>query len=192
MVEGDGPRPGKGRRIDKLMNAVAQGGTASEIEARLAASAAPGIEASKKGGSIEKRVKGILYQIDYVTGVNRTPKNSKLDQRGIDLSVSLNPQDLGFSHVKVQVKSSIDGIRKFKRAVMHRHGLKDAEELDIWLRDNRLIIINGQLQPEAIIQHFNSQIEKMKGHVRDRIDTSGSSSKSETIEDWLKLFGENS
>jgi hypothetical protein len=135
-----------------------------------------GHEGNIRGKESERRVADLLSSYPHVTAVNFTEENTEM----IDLEVifSTDQEEIPFSAVNVQVKSSSHSVDEFRRIKLKAkiQATEDEAPNDIqrrrneWLAENRLVILNGgdikckktknkrSITDEEIIADFTSHL----------------------------------
>lgn len=148
------------RRVEGLFKAIESGEKVADILVRREQNIRRAIGQWEVGNNSEQNVSSALLELPEVASVTVTPKGRHADSQGIDLKVSLNRDkvDAVFRRVHVQVRSSRKGIKKFKedRAIML--GLSQ-EALEEYLKESRLIVLNGRLPSDIIRQQFLDQLQ---------------------------------
>lgn len=107
--------------------------------------------------SVQNVVKA-LSQIPSITGVTITEQYSELDQQGIDIVI----QAEGLSeNIGIQVKSQQKAVREFRRSVAKREKVP-TNQVNNWLTEHRLIVLNGFAPQGSIITVFHNQLDLIK------------------------------
>ncbi len=110
-----------------------------------------------------------LNELQIVRIVRKTPRFGGYDMRGIDLIVNLHHERarLSISSVNVQVKSSDPSIFQFI-AEAQRRFITPPETTDQYFKRNRIVLINGQMEPDAIRDSFIMQTQEIAYFVQDQ------------------------
>lgn len=160
----------RGSRVDKLYAAIHQGKTAEEAYASINR----GGEGVARGTETESIVHSLLTSLPIVDYATRTTRDIRQDYQGTDMVVSLKiGQDqfpLVINHVKVQVKSSNDGIIRFRKKLMKQHKFSQ-EQLNEWLKKKKMIVINGRKPPQEVERDFMHQLGAINDYYQTQNNT---------------------
>lgn len=155
-----------GRRLDIILDLWREGKRANQIEEALEIRRDEGQEKNERlrqvGKESEERVREALTCspcTEVIKEIHRTTPGERYDRRGIDFFVYLDVDELGidFSKIKVQVKSSDQGIEAFKFHLGDKHEVPEGR-IDDWLRERKFVILNGQREIEVIGESFLRQV----------------------------------
>jgi hypothetical protein len=122
-----------------------------------------GVEGNIRGEETELFVATVLQTIPDVQSIHRTEQHGEDDKNGFDLFVHFDTEHSPIDRVGVQVKSSQAWIRRFRRDLRRRHNLQP-EELSSWMRDHKMIVLNGRLPEDAVKHTFNEQLQGIVEH----------------------------
>ncbi|MFH0936925.1 MAG: hypothetical protein V1808_01370 [Candidatus Daviesbacteria bacterium] len=150
-------------RIELILNALKQGKKFDEIDAILYR-----VELEKritKGQQSEIKVGEALRILPFVRAVHHVDPSSRADFKGIDFIVYLNEEDVDVScrlnHVLVQVKSSPIGIEYFYQSLRRERHLS-LQELDSYLKEHKLILINAKNPKNLIKENFSKRLNNIR------------------------------
>lgn len=149
------------RKVTKVYNLLEEDGSyLSKLEMleNYERDVIKGRENEKRGDENELKVLEIIKRIPGVKSGGQTPKFSQADMAGRDLSIGLDSE---LERVYVQVKSSELGIKLFYENLVKSRNLMTQDDVDKWLTDNYLVVINATWDEEEIIKVFKESIEKM-------------------------------
>ena len=126
-----------------------------------------------RGRATEEKVAHILKALPFIEEVELAEKNGELDRNMTDIVVFFKPHESGsdIPPVNVQVKSSSREVRQFRWEKMR--GIKGEEARQEWLRERRLILLNGDtkvsrsnnrrpIRNEEIIADFTTQLHRIE------------------------------
>jgi len=99
-----------------------------------------------------------LSQRADITKITLTEHNSQLDMEGKDIILQVDGIN---ESIGIQVKSSNWKIKKFRKLVARREGLP-ISQVNNWLIEHRLIILNGSIPEESITIRFQEQFNLIK------------------------------
>jgi hypothetical protein len=121
----------------------------------------------RKGSISEQHVTTALSGLSVVTHVRNTEHFGPEDMAGLDLVVFLRPtiEAASVESVTAQVKSSDGGIAHFRRVIGNRYGMED-HEIDAWLVEERLMLLNGSEPRRTIQRDFLSQLTPIRRAAR--------------------------
>ncbi len=125
-----------------------------------------------RGRATEEKVAYLLKALPFISDVALTEKNGELDRNLTDLVVFFNSEEteVDILPVNVQVKSSSREVRQFRWEKMR--GIQGDEARQAWLRERRLILLNGDIKVsrknsrrpisnEEIIVDFTTQLARI-------------------------------
>jgi hypothetical protein len=110
-----------------------------------------GLAGNEKGVFMEERVRDIVSVHPKVREVILHTKEDPQDGKGHDITVYFT-EESGIAPINIQVKSSQDGIARYRKKIAHR--LKEAGSkmtVNEWLILDRTIALNGALTSEQEI-----------------------------------------
>ena len=111
-----------------------------------------------RGAQSVQNVVNSLSQRTDITKIILTEPNSQLDMEGKD--IILQVEEIS-EDISIQVKSSKRKINEFRRLVARREGLP-ISQVNNWLIEHRLIILNGSIPEESITIRFQEQFNLIK------------------------------
>lgn len=136
----------KGSDVDQVMNHVQE------------------IETDQFGQETEDRVFRILSELHYIDSLALTGKWSELDRQGRDIALRLtNPYSGRDQIVFVQVKSSYERIAEFRQTIQRKFSLRE-HEIDGFLRQEKLILVNGRAKESELVTAFEDQLHAVLQH----------------------------
>lgn len=115
-------------------------------------------EQDRRGYESEQNAVTSILELPMVDSIQVAQKFSKPDRKGIDITVDLKPELSKIPKVKVQVKSSTWGMRKFITKLSKERGIPENEVRD-WLTNHNWILINGALPKEQVAAAFTTQLD---------------------------------
>lgn len=121
------------------------------IPDRLNAAGITGVAGNEKGVFMEERVADIISIHPKVKEVMLHAKEDPQDGKGHDITVYFT-EESGIAPINIQVKSSRDGIARYRKKIAHR--LREAGSkltTNEWLILDRTIALNGALTSEQEI-----------------------------------------
>lgn len=156
-------------RLERVFCGIKEGRSADQVYGELDRELENIRRRQEIGPESERRVAKTLSSLSMVTHVERTRPNSRGDKRGVDMNVVLHRYntDLVVDSVRVQVKSSKDRIRAFKKELAQKFDLQNNQEVDAWLLEQRLVLLNGQKPQEDIARNFLSQLHRINEFFKD-------------------------
>ncbi len=119
---------------------------------------------NERGVWIERRVQSLFAKLAKIKNVALHEHGSEEDAAGHDLTVQLED---GLT-VHIQVKSSEFGIIKFKKAIRNNYfpgELNNESQVDKWMTENGIILINGsetRSDTEILNHSFYPQLEAIR------------------------------
>ena len=140
---------------------------------------ATGTLGTERAHFVEKRVEKIIAgQTNIVEKVVRNEQYGIEDTNGHDLTLALINSPVKIVHI--QVKSSRDGVVKYKQKIRDSLPVEqrdDPDNVKWWLADNGIILLNGgETKTDAdILESFYPQLERIQQTVliRHSIEPSG-------------------
>ncbi len=111
-----------------------------------------------RGAQSVQNVVNSLSQRTDIAKIILTEPNSQLDMEGKDITLQVEGIN---ESIGIQVKSSKHKINEFRRLVARREGLP-ISQVNNWLIEHRLIILNGSIPEESITIRFQEQFNLIK------------------------------
>lgn len=152
-------------RLDVIFQGLRKGKNANEIYGALDSNPTlidgfSGID--ERGVESLTRVYRSLIQLPSVEEINFVTPNSKRDVSGVDLDVYFKKGFVDYIRaVGVQVKSNVRHIYQFENSMRRRLGLSWIE-LKRWFLRQKLVILNGQEEPQNITDGFLMQLHEIQ------------------------------
>ena len=163
-------------RLGFLLEKIREGHTAPEIDEldrtriekiRKRAD----IRAHKVGGEREEYATQLFNSLPLVSRATSLEQYSEDDEQGKDIRIRLNPDSLkaflnrepSIQRVWVQVKSSANGVRRFRK----RFGQSEEEKKDN-LAAKKIIVVNTAKSEFEIIRDFEEQLRYVDAYWRQR------------------------
>jgi len=112
---------------------------------------------SHKGFESEQRVLEALRGIGFAAII--CEHNGFDDQQKRDIKVSIKNNGHPAEVIYIQVKSSRKGVTSFYREIETISG--GAENIEVWLKKKRIIVINGQEDPKEICKCFLENLKRL-------------------------------
>lgn len=150
------PHSKKLRRLNFLMKMIEVGKCADEAH-KILAKKEKGARL-RRGSVSERNVQEALSRLSIVSNVKRSRRGSHEDDEGKDLTIYLRGHEI--DEVFVQIKSSHEGICNFKAKTSRRLKLP-RNTFDTWLREQKMIVLNGRDSPDEIRAKFLNQLDSV-------------------------------
>ena len=112
-----------------------------------------------RGQESEAAVYNALIALPSVSGIGLCAQRTPC----FDMIIRLNGQKYQIKEVKVQVKSSKKGVRKYWRAIQKRNGIKPQERND-FLKNARIILLLGTKRVSSIQGNFLKQLTDINNY----------------------------
>lgn len=122
----------------------------------------PEKEGYQKGVASETASHNAVLRLPFIPSIHINPRGSEGDRNMVDFIVNLTPEP-ALKTVDVQVKSSEERIQDAFKEITNRYNVKPAD-ITTWLLANRLIFLNGQMEPKLIQEDFINQLRKIRRH----------------------------
>lgn len=156
----------KADRIGKLLSGVAEGKTAEEAYAGLIPHS--NSEGHRKAQESFANVaaalgdRSVLAVLKTVVSVKINPIHN--DSKGFPTDGVVQvipPLKSPIQWVKLQVFSSSAGENVYRHHVAETEGLTSDEAVDTWLKQDKTVVVNGQVPPDQIRESFFGQLKEI-------------------------------
>lgn len=167
------PESRRERRQDEIFRLLREGKSAAEIDDFFVARKQHHDEIKATIGiPAERKVLGLLTSLSYV--LEATLTHEQRQERELrDIKIQLDPtrfhehfaQALTLPNATLwaQVKSGRRGLQRYKEHVMSKFDV-EPQDVDLWMRENRQVLLNGANPGGDILNSFGIQLHAMNSY----------------------------